>query len=548
MKELKNLNQYNNEKKRNNINYDKIILSPKSKINVILRTMIISLCCFFFPFEAIVNNRLQQIEFQLYVENNFFSFLFSTKLMNSQEFHSFIDILMKIIGTSDSIMVIISIIYLNFHPFIGLKLILISSITQYFIIMLQILFQAHRPFWDLEEFETICRNTYPNPSSRLFVSSFFYLYAIISFNLLKKKKFLPIQKFFISIFYIIILIALLIMFGGIYLLYLHQIIYTFVISIVVIALLIDFDTKIHNFIFNSLKNVYNTRLYKMKIFFYICGLFFGGFISLYFIEENDINKIKDKIYQNSNCSDEDLEMFGIKQSLLNISFLSGVIGAFWGAAFTVEKKVGKWWSESSLKISIIKLIYIGIICAIFILAKYYIKIIKSKFELYFALEIILDFLESYCIFGPLPLFFQYMGFNEHYTTKSYEKINVNLREENEIQFFRATIFEDEKKGKKNDGYVVIDRNEKKNLIEDKENEENEEDINKIYKNENDNNIENINEEKEEKDNNEIYQPTSMIIKNLRRHEEEEGDFEFYIENENKDISNFGNSNDLKNEK
>ena len=545
MKELKNLNQYNNEKKRNNINYDKIILSPKSKINVILRTMIISLCCFFFPFEAIVNNRLQQIEFQLYVENKFLSFLFSTKLVNSQEFHSFIDILMKIIGTSDSIMVIISIIYLNFHPFIGLKLILISSITQYFVIMLQILFQAHRPFWDLEEFETICRNTYPNPSSRLFYSSFFYLYAIISFNLLKKKKFLPIQKFFISIFYIIILIALLIMFGGIYLLYLHQIIYTFVISIVVIALLIDFDTKIHNFIFNSLKNVYNTRLYKMKIFFYICGLFFGGFISLYFIEENDINKIKDKIYQNSNCSDEDLEMFGIKQSLLNISFLSGVIGAFWGAAFTVEKKVGKWWSESSLKISIIKLIYIGIICAIFILVKYYIKIIKSKFELYFALEIILYFLESYCIFGPLPLFFQYMGFNEHYTTKSYEKINVNLREENEIQFFRATIFEDEKKGKKNDGYVVIDRNEKQNLIEDKENEE---DINKIYKNEKDNNIENINEEKDEKDNNEIYQPTSMIIKNLRRHEEEEGDFEFYIENENKDISNFGNSNDLKNEK
>ena len=59
----------------------------------------------------------------------------------------------------------------------------------------------------------------------------------------------------------------------------------------------------------------------MKIFFYICGLFFGGFISLYFIEENDINKIKDKIYQNSNCSDEDLEMFGIKQSLLTFKIL-----------------------------------------------------------------------------------------------------------------------------------------------------------------------------------------------------------------------------------
>ena len=214
MKKLQNFD----EKKRKNIIYDKIILSPKSKINVILRTMIISLCCFFFPFEAIIDNRLQQIEFQLYVENKFLSFLFSNELINIQTIYSFIDILMKIIGTSDSIMVIISVIYLNFHPFIGLKLILISSITKYFVIMLQILFQAHRPFWDLEEFETICRNTYPNPSSRLFYSSFFYLYAIISFNLLKKKKFLPLQKFFISFFYIIILIALLIMFGGIYLL------------------------------------------------------------------------------------------------------------------------------------------------------------------------------------------------------------------------------------------------------------------------------------------------------------------------------------------
>ena len=252
----------------------------------------------------------------LIVENNFLSFL----SINRDSFHKFMDILTNIIGSKDAIMVYISLIYSIVHPFIGLKLILISNITQYFVILLQILFQAHRPFWDLEQLETICRNTYPNPSSILFYSSFFYLYTIISFNLLKKKKFLPLQKFFISFLYIIILILLLILFGGTYLLYLHQIIYTFTISIVVISLLIDLDTTIHNFIFNSLKNVYNTRVYKMKIFFYVCGLFFIGFISLYFIEENDINKIKDKISQNKSCSNEDLEMFGIKQSLLIFLF------------------------------------------------------------------------------------------------------------------------------------------------------------------------------------------------------------------------------------
>ena len=567
MKELpeptnNNNNNYANKRKRKTI-YDKITLSKKSKTIVILRTMIISLCCLFFPLEAVVANRLQEIEMNLYVENKLLSFLLSTNLINSQTFHSVIDIILQIFGTNDSIIVFISLIYLIVHPFIGLKLILISSITQYFVILLQILFQAHRPFWDLEQSETICRNTYPNPSSKLFYSSFFYLYSLISFNLLKKKKFSIIQKIIIFFFYIVLLIILSIMLGGAYLLYIHQIVYTFVISIVVISLLIDSDTNIHNFIFNSLKNVYNTRVYKMKVFFYVIGLFSIGFISLYFIEENDINKIKDKISQNPSCTDDDLELFGIKQGLLNLSYLSGMIGAFWGASFTVEKKVGKWWSKRSVKKSFIKIIYILVICAVFILTKYYLKILKGKFELYFVIEAIYYFLECYCIFGPLPLFFQYMGFNEVYIIKKYEKINVNLRNEEDVQFFRTTIFENEKKGKKKDVYVVIDReipnkeeekvkdNENLNLINNKKNEDN--NIDNINKKKEKKDMDEIiesseNEENEENENNEIYQPTSMIIKNVGKHEEEEADFEFYIDNENKNIDNLIDlKSDLNNE-
>ena len=546
MKELsdsENTNLYDTKKHKQTI-YDKITLSKKSKIIVILRAMIISLCCFFFPLEAVVDNKLQEIEMNLYEDNKLLPFLFSKKLENSHSFQSFIDIIINIIGSKDSIMVLIGLIYLIIHPFIGLKLILVSSVTQYFVIMLQILFQSHRPFWDLEKTETICRNTYPNPSSILFYCSFFYLYSIISFNLLKKKKFLPFQKLVIAIFYIILLFLFLIMFGGTYLLYIHQIIYTFIISIVAISFLIDLDTTIHNFIFNSLKNVYNTRIYKMKIFFCIGGLYFLGFISLYFIEENDINKIKDKISQNPSCSDDDLKLFGIKQGLLNISFLSGVVGAFWGASYTVEKKVGKWWSKRSVKKTIIKITYILIVCAIFILIKFFIKVIKSKFELYFSLEAILDFSECYCLFGPMTLFLQYMGFNDEYITKNYEKINVNLRDEDDVQFFRTTIFENEKKGKKKDAYVVIDRtvpkDEKINVNNQEENIAIKENVPKDNDNlEKEKEIElnelNENDENEENENNEIYAPTSMIIKNVRQHEEEEADFELYIENENDNI-------------
>ena len=552
--------EYNNElqdlNRRKRTIYDKITLSSKSKTIVILRTMIISLCCLFFPLEAVVANRLQDIELKLYVENKVLSFLLSSKLINSPTFHKFLDYLTKIIGSKESIMVYISILYLIIHPFIGLKLILISGIAQYFVILLQIIFQAHRPFWDLEESETICRNTYPNPSTILFYCSFFYLYSIISFNLLKKKKFSPLQKLIMSFGYIIVLIILLIMFGGTYLLYIHQIIYSFIISIVMISLLIDVDTNIHNFIFNSLKNVYNTRIYRMKIFFYVCGLYFAGFISLYFIEEYDVNKIKDNLSKNSNCNDDDIELFGIKQGFLNITFLSGVIGAFWGASFTVERKVGKWWSKRSIKKSIIKIINIIVVCGFFIFIKYILKLIKNNFEIYFTFEAILDFYECYCIFGPLTLFFQHMGFNEEYVTKRYEKINVNLRDEEDIQFYRASIFESEKKGKKGDAFVVIDKmdNINKNInINDIKESEKKNEIDNLNKNKNQNlnRLENIYEEKaeNEEEDNEIYQPTSMIIKNVRKHEDEEADFEFYIDNENKNIKNIiepENENELNN--
>ena len=132
--------------------YDTITLSSKSKTIVILRTLIISLCCFFFPLEAAFNNRLQDIEMNLYVENNLLSFL---KINNNDSFQKLINILTNIFASKDGILVYISLIYSIVHPFIGLKLILISSVTQYFVILLQILFQAHRPFWDLEQVETI---------------------------------------------------------------------------------------------------------------------------------------------------------------------------------------------------------------------------------------------------------------------------------------------------------------------------------------------------------------------------------------------------------
>ena len=79
----------------------------------------------------------------------------------------------------------------------------------------------------------------------------------------------------------------------------------------------------------------------MKIFYFVTGLFILGYLGLFFIEENNKNEIINNIQKNKDCTEYDIDTFGLKEAILNTSFLVGLIGAFWGASFTVEKKSGK---------------------------------------------------------------------------------------------------------------------------------------------------------------------------------------------------------------
>ena len=47
--------------------YRKITLTDKSKKTLILRVIIISLCCIFFPLEAIIDSSLEEIEINSYI-------------------------------------------------------------------------------------------------------------------------------------------------------------------------------------------------------------------------------------------------------------------------------------------------------------------------------------------------------------------------------------------------------------------------------------------------------------------------------------------------
>ena len=510
----------------------KIPLSRKSKVTLVLRVLIISFCCIFFPFEAIIDSRLEKIELNSYLYNKGLLFI------KSKTIQSFIDIVTTILGTNDALMVYISIIYIIVHPFIGLKLILVCSVFQYLITVLKLIYQSHRPFWNSEKVITLCKNSYPTPSLTFFFCCFFYLYVLIGLYMFKRKKFSFKQKILIFTIYSGFTSGLYFMFVTTLFIYHHQAVYNIIMAIVSVAVLIDYDSKIYNFIFNSLKNLYNTRVYKMKIFYFVLGLFVLEYLSLFFIEDKNENKIKENLRKNKYCTEEDLATFGIKEAVLNTSFIAGLVGAFWGSSYTVEKKVGKWWDKNDKKKIIIKVSCTLVVCGIFITIFYLSKSLKSRFELYFGLKTILNFLQSYCIFGLMPVFFQHINYNDSYEKQSYEKINLNIINEDDVHLFRKSIFINEKRGKGD--LIHLTDNDAKMEKKDKEKGKEEEQKKKEVENNEDKNLkeddffdnkkDSINDsEFEGDDNKKENEPFSMIINNLEEINEEEGDYELELD-------------------
>ena len=530
-----------------NYMYNKIALTDKSKITLVVRVIIISLCCIFFPLEAIIDSRLEDIETDTYIYKR------NVLFIGNDGYQKFVNVITTILGTNDFIMVYISIVYIIIHPFIGLKLILVCCNFQYLISLLQAIFQANRPFWATDQVKTICNTSYPNPSSRFFFCCFFFVHCFLSYNQFNKKKLKTIHKIILLVVYLVYVGVLYFLFATSFFLYHHQIVYNIILSTVVLILLISFDTKIYNFIFKFLKNLYNTRVYKMKIFYFVILLYVIEYILLTFFDDKDMNKVKDNLSKNTYCSKYDIEILGTKAGILNNSFLVSLIGAFWGAAFTVEKKLGKWWSRNSTKNIVIKVVITVVVCAAFTTLVYLLRNINDNFNVYLSLKTLVNFLESYCIFGLMPLLFQRMKINDSYRTQSYEKINLKLTNDQDYQMFSKSIFTNEQ-GNKSGVFVAKDKGDKgkdkekekekekekkekekknddenKNLIEDEKKKENSND--KQSQNEDSKISIDENKKKEKKENVQDVEPISMIINNLFEIKEEEGDLEFNVDKE-----------------
>jgi hypothetical protein len=93
----------------------------------------------------------------------------------------------------------------------------------------------------------------------------------------------------------------------------------------------------------------------MKIFFYVLGMSLSAVLMLFFIEDLNLNEIKRNLNDSGNCINFDIENFGTMKSFLDIDYIFYIIGSFWGASFTIEYNIEKWWDDKFIN-SFIKIL------------------------------------------------------------------------------------------------------------------------------------------------------------------------------------------------
>eukprot|EP00340_Litonotus_pictus_P003232 CAMPEP_0170524070 /NCGR_PEP_ID=MMETSP0209-20121228/9490_1 /TAXON_ID=665100 ORGANISM="Litonotus pictus, Strain P1" /NCGR_SAMPLE_ID=MMETSP0209 /ASSEMBLY_ACC=CAM_ASM_000301 /LENGTH=496 /DNA_ID=CAMNT_0010812537 /DNA_START=1399 /DNA_END=2889 /DNA_ORIENTATION=- len=103
-------------------------------------------------------------------------------------------------------------------------------------------------------------------------------------------------------------------------------------------------------------------------------------------------------------------LFGAKDALVDSTLIFSMTGVFWGAGYTVEKGLSKWWGTSKKK-NFWKIIIIIIFHIAYNYLFDFIKRKLSNFELNMLISCIRYFLYYYICFGYFPLLFRVLNLN-----------------------------------------------------------------------------------------------------------------------------------------
>ena len=447
-------------------------LTKNSKYELLIRITLFSLMIIFVPLSLMVTNNFDKIEIML-IFKNIKDFVSRDILLDNS--FSNIFYIFKIIQNKDFMLGFVSVLYILFHPYISLKIVFSSGILYYILILMKSINQTKRPLWekintnDINDI-TDCETSFSSPSDGIFFITLYYIYPIYCIKSFYSKD--EQMNIFLKIFLFLIYLALSIS-EYFYLLlyklnYVHEIVFTNMLTLIFICILIDFDKKIQKKFSNATKNIFKTRKNKLKFSRFVIILFFVGLLIYNLILTNEVLlEVLEKLYQNELCSQKEIEIFGMRSTFLNLPYIFSMIGAFWGACLTIEYNPGEWWYQPLIidksemdkikknkykltdnnKITWVEIIFLIIKCIIMVIVYTslwfgFSKIPYITFEFNFMIEGIKYFFIMFFCFGIMPIFFGLLHMNKK-IGDIYDNLN-DVKEANQEDWsknlFSATLF------------------------------------------------------------------------------------------------------------
>ena len=479
---IENLNLIDNKsdskssKSKSYYMYDKK-LTNNSKKKLIIRLILLFLTLIFISLQSIVSNSLTSVE----KKKNIFNYiqnLISYEMLSSDS-PEYIFNIFKLILNKDFISGLSCVFYILFHPFIALKIIYSVSILFYLLIIVKCFSQSKRPLWEEDiggnndNDIIVCETSFSNPSGSIFIINFYFLYSIFCIKEFYKsnKNLNIIIKIFFFILYLSIVISEYFFLLLYKLHYLHEMIFTNILTMVVVCTLMDFDSKIQKKFFNATKNIFKTRKNKIKAFMFCFGLMFLAIILYNFISlKSSLFSVEQKLASNKSCSQEEREELGLKSSFNDIPYIFCMMGAFWGACLSIENNPGEWWyqpliidekdinnknnnnesiyvmGEKTSAVEILLLIVKSIMISIvyFLIWLGFNAIPYITFEFNFLIACIKYFCINFICTGIMPIIFGFLKMN-----KTNEEFNINNKESligfednnnKKSNIFTATLF------------------------------------------------------------------------------------------------------------
>lgn len=456
--------------KKRTIDINNQKLTFNSRMRLFINVVLTCLTLIFIPLHSVSNSYLITIE-----KNKLFISLgnhISLQTLNSSSLKNLFKFF-SIFLNKDFMAGFLCLLYTLFHPFIAMKVIYGAINFFYCLILMQILYQSRRPSWeewDINDNDKSyqdkiieCEASFSNPCNTLFTFIFYTIYSLYSykqFYSLPHTHMNAILKIILLFFFISFIITEYVLLLIYKMHYLHEMIFTTCLTLAGICLLISFDYKLQNMFFRATKNLFKARKNKIKFFLYCFLQLFLAIILFNFTESNISSyKIEEKIIISDSCSKLQKEEISLKNSFLEISYIFGILGTFWGAALTLEHSPGEWWYHpqrfyySELinekikeknevdSCTIALLLLKGLITILVFFVLWFIMSLIPYFS--FIFNFVINCFKYFILFfictGVLPIIFGFLGFNKDKKGLN-KKIDDFVKIENSNKLFKSSLF------------------------------------------------------------------------------------------------------------